>query len=197
MKDEEFRLPVKILVLPGGIKPERQSDGAIGYDVCLRALVSPTEMEPDGVLRRCRFDFSKWPKDPNLQAKVKSATDDPTSAFPLGFALEPGEDVLGGIGFCTEMPPGWFFWVLPRSGLSSKYGIVVSNAPGTVDPDYRGEAGVIIHNRSKQPFLLTHGMRIAQIAFQQAIFANWQEISDPSMFSSSERGVGGFGSTGL
>ena len=115
----------------------------------------------------------------------------------LVYRMDPQESVLVGIGFVTEMQFPMFYWVAPRSGLASKWGITVTNAPGTVDPDYRGEAGVLVYNRKQKPFDLKHEMRIAQIIFQEAIIPEMCQVNAFEDFLVTKRGVGGFGSTGL
>jgi dUTP pyrophosphatase len=115
----------------------------------------------------------------------------------LFYRLAPREVVLAGIGFISEMEWPMFYWVAPRSGLASKYRITVTNAPGTVDPDYRGEAGVVIENRSYDNFDLRHGMRIAQIIFQTALIPDIESVESPDLLLETRRGSGGFGSTGL
>lgn len=182
---------VRVHVLPGGVMPKRQTDGAVGYDVSLRIIASATEMDPKNPrLRKTLFDFRDWPTDPGLTPHIVQKND------KLCYRLGPHESVLGGIGFLTQMEFPMFYWVAPRSGLASRWGITVTNAPGTVDPDYRGEAGVLIYNRTDKPFLLEHNMRIAQIIFQRAIIPDLVEVS-PENLDNSIRGAGGFGSTGI
>lgn len=184
---------VKIHILPGGKMPIRRTDGAIGFDVFLRAIVSAKEMdEKNPTLRRTLFDFQNLPKDSTIWGNhIKSSEDG------LVYRLRAGESVLVGIGFITEMPYPMFYWVAPRSGLASKHGITVTNAPGTVDPDYRGEAGVLVYNRTDHHFDLRHNMRIAQIVFQRAIIPDFEIAESPTELSNTDRGPGGFGSTGL
>ena len=110
---------------------------------------------------------------------------------------KPASQVLVGIGFLTEMPFPMFYWVAPRSGLAAKWGITVTNAPGTVDPDYRGEAGVLVYNLNPHPFLLHKDMRIAQVIFQIALIPEFFKVSSPKELADTTRGVGGFGSTGI
>lgn len=179
--------------MSGGKKPERQTAGAIGYDVHLRALVSPWEMDPENPrLRRTLFDFGNEPSDPKIKEKIESDRGE------LIYRLDPGHQVLGGIGFATEMPFPIFFLLAPRSGLASKHGINITNAPGTVDPDYRGEAGVVIRNmHPTESFFLRHQMRIAQIIFLPALIPDLVEVGNYCELRTSVRGVGGFGSTGV
>lgn len=184
---------VKIFLLPGGTLPARMTDGAIGFDVYLRAIVSPTRMASDNPnLRQTLFDFEKRPRNQKMARRVHRVKGD------LVYRLGPRESVLVGIGFVTEMKHPMFFWVAPRSGLASKHGIQVTNAPGTVDPDYRGEAGVLVHNcNSRKTFDLQRDMRIAQIVFQEALIPEFVFVRKFENLSVSGRGVGGFGSTGL
>lgn len=152
---------IKIHVLPGGRMPERKTEGAIGFDVFLRAVVSPSEMDLENpVLRKTLFDFKNIPQDnPYVERHiVVSPTDKGNESV---YQMEPRESVLVGIGFITELVFPMFYWVAPRSGLASRWGITVTNAPGTVDPDYRGEAGVLVKNENDHPFLLKKDMRIA------------------------------------
>ena len=189
---------VKILTLPGGRMPERKTDGAIGYDVSIRAIVSPSEMDPNHkILRKTLFDFERMPDDPFVTRHIIQQPSEDGKSTVLVYEMEPQESILVGIGFCTEMNFPLFYWVAPRSGLSSRYGLTVTNAPGTVDPDYRGEAGVLVYNRNDKPFRISRGMRIAQVIFQEAVIPSMIPIDSFEDFSDSKRGTGGFGSTGL
>jgi len=193
MKERKERaIPVKIHLLPGGQMPERQTAGAIGFDVWLRAVVSVTEMDPtQPYLRKTLFDFRTRSVDPVVARQVFDVDG------RLIYRMEPGESVLVGIGFITEMEFPMFYWVAPRSGLASKWGITVTNAPGTVDPDYRGEAGVLVYNRNPTPFDLQSGIRIAQIIFQSAIIPELRLVPSRAGLQFTFRDAGGFGSTGL
>lgn len=182
-------------VVPGGTIPKRQTDGAIGYDVHIRAVVSNTEMdEKIPTLRKTLFDFNTIPKNEQVGRHIKETIN--KEGGELVYRMDPGESVLVGIGVIFEMPFPMFFWVAPRSGLSSKHGITVTNAPGTVDPDYRGEAGVLVYNRNNHCFDLTHNMRIAQIIFQYAIIPEITQVKEYADLSDTRRGSGGFGHTG-
>lgn len=103
------------------------------------------------------------------------------------------ERAIIGTGLKMALPEGYEAQVRPRSGLAAKHGISVLNAPGTIDADYRGEIGVILVNLSKEPFTIQPGERIAQLVIAQYEQAAWklQETLDTT-----ERGSGGFGSTG-
>lgn len=187
---------VRMFVLPGGVEPRRQTEGSIGYDAHLRVLVSPTELDPNnGQLRRTLFNFNDLPDDPEMAKFVRNMTFD--GAIELVFNLQPGQVVLGGIGIITEFPMPYFMGIWPRSGLLIKNRIDVSNAPGTVDSDYRGEAGVLIENRGNAPFALRRGMRVAQLIFQRAEVPTIDVVSSLDDLSRTARSSGGFGSTGI
>jgi len=107
--------------------------------------------------------------------------------------LEPGEWKLIPTGLHIELPAGFEAQVRPRSGLAYKYGITVLNSPGTVDADYRGDVGVILINHSKKAFEIKSGERIAQLVIAKHEQADWQLVEE---LENTDRGAGGFGSTG-
>lgn len=108
--------------------------------------------------------------------------------------LQPLERAIIKTGLFIELPIGSEAQVRPRSGLAAKKGITVLNAPGTIDADYRGEIGVILVNLSKETFTVENGERIAQLVIAKHERADWQQVEE---LSSTERGAGGFGSTGV
>jgi dUTP pyrophosphatase len=112
---------------------------------------------------------------------------DPVTLAPGGRALIP-------TGLRVAIAAGHELQVRPRSGLALRHGVTVLNAPGTVDADYRGPLGVILINHGDAPFTVTHGMRVAQAVLAPVARANWQAAGQP--LSRTERGAGGFGSTG-
>lgn len=107
--------------------------------------------------------------------------------------LKPFERCLVKTGIFLEIPEGYEAQVRPRSGLAIKKGISLVNSPGTIDADYRGEIGVILINMSQDDFTITQGDRIAQLVFAKCEQANWIEAEQ---LNETERGAGGFGSTG-
>ncbi|WP_170452412.1 dUTP diphosphatase [Ruegeria arenilitoris] len=107
--------------------------------------------------------------------------------------LQPGERALVPTGLRVEIPDGYEIQVRPRSGLALKHGITLPNAPGTIDSDYRGPLGVIVLNAGQEAFELGHGDRIAQLVVAPVIQARF-EMADS--LQESQRGSGGFGSTG-
>ena len=108
--------------------------------------------------------------------------------------LKPLERKLIKTGIFIELPIGYEAQVRPRSGLAFKKGITVLNSPGTIDADYRGEVGVILVNLSSKEFVVEDGERIAQIVISKHEQAQWLEVE---FLDCSERGSGGFGSTGV
>ena len=108
--------------------------------------------------------------------------------------IKPGERKLIGTGLYPEIPDGYEIQVRPRSGLSVKKGVTVLNTPGTVDSDYRGEICVNIINLSSESFVVNDGDRIAQAVVAPVVRALFEETDE---LSSTKRGEGGFGSTGV
>ena len=107
--------------------------------------------------------------------------------------LAPGKYALIPTGLTIALPPGYEAQVRPRSGLAAKHGITVLNAPGTVDADYRGEIGVLLINHGDAPFPVRRGERIAQMVIASVVRA---ELVLAVSLSATDRGSGGFGSTG-
>lgn len=107
--------------------------------------------------------------------------------------LSPGERALIPTGLRIAIPVGFEVQIRPRSGLALKHGITLPNSPGTIDSDYRGAVGVILFNTSDTPFQIGHGSRIAQMVLAPVSRCEWRAVTD---ISSSDRGSGGFGSTG-
>ena len=110
-----------------------------------------------------------------------------------GIVLAVGARALIPTGLKFEIPLGYEVQIRPRSGLSLKYGVTLVNAPGTIDSDYRGEVGMILINSGNEPFRITHGERVAQMVFAQVARC---EIAEVTSLTTTERGAGGFGSTG-
>ncbi len=108
--------------------------------------------------------------------------------------LKPLERTIIKTGLFIELPIGIEAQVRPRSGLAAKKGITVLNAPGTIDADYRGEIGVILVNLSNEDFTIENGERIAQLVIAKHERTDWDEVE---VLSETERGEGGFGSTGV
>lgn len=105
---------------------------------------------------------------------------------PLGRAMIP-------TGLYVELPEGYEMQVRPRSGLAAKHGITVLNSPGTIDADYRGEIRIILVNLSSEAFTIEPGERIAQLVVARHEQVEWEPVEE---LGATERGTGGFGSTG-
>lgn len=143
-----------------------------------------------------------------MQVKVINRSSNPLPAYSTllsagmdvraelseSITLEPMQRVIVPTGLYFEIPASYEIQVRPRSGLAAKHGITVLNSPGTIDADYRGELKVILVNLSSEPFVIESGERIAQIVLAEHAHIKWQETSE---LSDSERGEGGFGSTGV
>jgi dUTP pyrophosphatase len=117
---------------------------------------------------------------------VRANIDSPIVLTPMSRALIP-------TGLYLEIPQGFECQVRPRSGLALKKGVSVLNTPGTIDADYRGEVGVILFNMSDEDFTVENGERIAQLVFAPVLQVEWDESE---MLTETDRGAGGFGSTG-
>jgi len=107
--------------------------------------------------------------------------------------LAPGDIAMIPCGFAMAIPHGFEGSVRPRSGLATKHGISMPNAPGTVDSDYRGEMKVPLINLGRAPFVVEHGMRVAQMVIAPVARATVREVRE---LDGTARGAGGFGSTG-
>jgi dUTP pyrophosphatase len=107
--------------------------------------------------------------------------------------INPGEKAIVTTGFAVSIPRGYEVQIRPRSGLAAKKNITVLNTPGTIDADYRGEIKVILINLGKEIFVIENGERIAQMVVCPIVQANLEEVKE---LSDTERGSGGFGSTG-
>lgn len=117
---------------------------------------------------------------------LRAAVEAPLTIEPSGFAMVP-------TGIAMALPSDHEAQVRPRSGLAARHGVTVLNAPGTIDADYRGEVRVVLVNHSRVPFRVERGDRIAQLVVAPVSRCQWREVR---VLSSTERGDGGFGSTG-
>jgi dUTP pyrophosphatase len=108
-------------------------------------------------------------------------------------SIAPGARHAVATGLSVAIPEGYEIQVRPRSGLALKHGITVPNTPGTIDSDYRGELKVILINLGEEPFAIARGDRVAQLVLAPVVQAAWDEVAE---LDATERGEGGFGSTG-
>lgn len=123
-----------------------------------------------------------------------SAGMDVCAAVVSPTVIRPGETVLIPTGFSIELVPGLEAQIRPRSGLAIKQSIGIMNSPGTIDSDYRGEVKIIMTNFGKNEFTVNRGDRIAQMVIARYERIEWAESAS---LSETERGTGGFGSTGV
>ncbi|AHJ64527.1 Deoxyuridine 5'-triphosphate nucleotidohydrolase [Granulibacter bethesdensis CGDNIH4] len=115
------------------------------------------------------------------------------AAVTESVTIPPGGRALIPTGLRMALPPGHELQIRPRSGLALKHGITLPNTPGTIDEDYRGEVGIIVLNTGTEPFIVERGMRIAQGVLAPVIRGTFQTVDS---LDDTERGTGGFGSTG-
>jgi len=132
------------------------------------------------------LDLPRYATSAAAGLDLLAAVSGETTIAPHARALIP-------TGIAIALPPGYEAQVRPRSGLALKHGVTVLNSPGTIDADYRGEVGVILVNLGAENFLVTRGMRVAQLVIASVVRATWQETA---VLPDSERGSGAFGSTG-
>jgi dUTP pyrophosphatase len=138
------------------------------------------------VINRSANELPKYETPLSAGMDVRANLTEPVILKPLERAIIP-------TGLYVELPAGYELQVRPRSGLAIKHGITVLNSPGTVDADYRGELKAILVNLSSEPFEIRHGERIAQYVIARHETAEWEAVEE---LSDTERGAGGFGSTG-
>ena len=137
--------------------------------------------------------INEGPYELPAYATQSSAGLDLKAVLAEAVTLDPLERKIVGTGLKIALPEGYEAQVRPRSGLAAKHGITVLNAPGTIDADYRGEIGVILVNLSNEPFTIQPGERIAQLVVAQYSQVEWSPVES---LDSTQRGEGGFGSTG-
>ncbi|MDF9795141.1 dUTP pyrophosphatase [Catalinimonas alkaloidigena] len=143
-----------------------------------------------------------------MKVRIINQSDQPLPAYQTAHAagmdlhadikekvtLKPLERALVGTGLYIELPVGFEAQIRPRSGMAYKHGITVLNSPGTIDADYRGEIKVLLVNISNDTFTIDHGDRIAQMVVAPHAQVEWEETNK---LSDTDRGVGGYGSTGI
>lgn len=141
------------------------------------------------VINKSGFDLPKYETENSAGMDLRACF----SNGENGEIIERGERLLIKTGIFLEVPKGYEVQIRPRSGLAFKFGVTVVNSPGTIDADYRGEIGVILINHGEVPFIVNHGDRIAQMVLAKCEQAEWDEVDN---LSETDRGEGGFGSTG-
>jgi dUTP pyrophosphatase len=119
------------------------------------------------------------------------------AGIPETWVLGPGERRLVPTGLVLAIPEGFEGQVRPRSGLALRHGVTVLNSPGTIDADYRGEVAVALINHGAEPFEIRRGDRIAQLILAPVTTAEWSPKGDLAALGSTQRGEGGYGSTGV
>lgn len=138
------------------------------------------------VINRSKHDLPQYETEASAGVDLRANIEETVTLKPL-------ERALIKTGLFLEIPENYEAQVRPRSGLAIKHGITVLNSPGTIDADYRGEVGVILINLSQSDFIIEDGDRIAQLVFSKVKQAKWIVVEE---LTETERGEGGFGSTG-
>lgn len=138
------------------------------------------------IVNKSRFALPEYQTPLSAGLDVRANLDQCVTLQPLERAMIP-------TGLYVELPEGCEMQIRPRSGLAAKHGVTVLNSPGTIDADYRGEIKVILVNLSNEPFTIEAGERIAQMIVARYEQIEWEAAEE---LSSTERGAGGFGSTG-
>lgn len=138
------------------------------------------------IVNKSRWPLPSYATEKSAGMDLKADIHEPVTLAPLGRAIIP-------TGIYLALPDGTEAQVRPRSGLAAKHGISVLNAPGTIDADYRGEVKVILVNLSDTPFVVNPGERVAQMVIAKYEKTEWDEVE---CLDETERGEGGFGSTG-
>lgn len=138
------------------------------------------------IVNKSQWPLPSYATEKSAGMDLKADIHEPVTLAPLGRAIIP-------TGIYLALPDGTEAQVRPRSGLAAKHGISVLNAPGTIDADYRGEVKVILVNLSDTPFVVNPGERVAQMVIAKYEKTEWDEAE---FLDETERGEGGFGSTG-
>ena len=138
------------------------------------------------IVNKSRHQLPQYSTRSSAGLDLRANVEEPVLLRPFQRALIP-------TGLYISLPEGYEAQVRPRSGLALKYGITVLNTPGTIDADYRGEIKVILVNLSKEKFVINPGERIAQMVIAKYEKIEWEEVEQ---LGETERGAGGFGSTG-
>lgn len=138
------------------------------------------------IVNKSQFEVPKYATPLSAGMDLKANIEDPILLGSLERAMVP-------TGIFIELPQGYEAQIRPRSGLAAKYGISVTNSPGTIDADYRGEIKVLLVNLSAESFTINKGERIAQMVIARHETIEWDEVEQ---LDDTQRGAGGFGSTG-
>jgi dUTP pyrophosphatase len=143
-------------------------------------------MVPVKIINKSSHPLPSYQTSQSAGMDLRANNPEPIVLKPLMRAIVP-------TGLFIQLPEGYEAQIRPRSGLAAKKGIGLVNSPGTIDADYRGEIGVIVVNLSNEDFTIENGERIAQMVIAKHEVASWQEVES---LNESDRGSGGFGSTG-
>ena len=138
------------------------------------------------IINHSPFELPSYATEHSAGMDIRANIEESLAIAPLKRAIIP-------TGIFIELPNGYEAQITPRSGLAAKHGIGIVNSPGTIDSDYRGEIKIILVNLSDEPFILNPGERVAQMVISQFERIEWKTVDE---LEKSDRGNGGFGSTG-
>lgn len=172
---------VKMSLIDGGRMPKQATEGSAGMDLYAR-------IDHRMSMYALGLDKKYYP----FRLVEEGNTDLSPSKYLI---VLPGETIVIPVGFRVELPKGYEMQVRPRSGNSAKTKIRIANSPGTIDSDYRGEVGVIVDNIGDEPIIIFDGDRIAQAVIQEVPSVSLEQVD--SLELKTNRGEGGFGSTGV
>jgi dUTP pyrophosphatase len=174
-----YECPMKLLSLDGLVNQKSPSNKTWSY----MTITVRIKLLDEALGSELPFYATKQSAGVDLRAVIES-----------DITMSPGDITLVPTGVAIALPVGTEAQIRPRSGLAAKNGITVLNSPGTIDSDYRGEIKVILINHGKENFVISNGMRIAQMIFAKHETAEFELTDD---LDDTERGVEGFGSTGI
>ncbi len=188
---------IDMYLFEDGCLPQPTSERQIGYDVFARAIISPTDKDPDNPAS-CKtiFDFNHIPGDASSQSHIEYI--DHGLGMELAWRIDRWDRALVGIGFAISSPNNnrqfkdAFYLISPRRGLASMYGITIANDPGTADIDSSAEAGVLLINNGVDPFYVTKHARIAQLIFGNALKPEFNIVTELQDLGNNQQ-PGGFG----
>ena len=195
MVTDSTAVQVKVRKYPNAFIPTKESSDADGYDVrpCFDKFILKDVAEGDFSLNLNEEERAEKLKELTKYGADVFATVFDDLTYDVSVTLHPGDRILVPTGIFVAIPSGWKILVKPKSGLALKYGISITNTPGTVDADYRGEIGVILENHGKENYTFRCGTKIAQVSIEKSYEINFIETNS---LSETDRGEGGFGSTG-
>lgn len=185
---------VKVFIIPGGQKPERKTQWAVGYDLETRAIVGFEFDEHNTERRVTYFDFAGKPKDAKARKRVRRIKN-AEGKKEWVWVLPPKGRCVIATGIAMETPRNLCWYVYPRTSTAFN-GITVASADAPGDPDFRGEPIAVLINDSSKPFIIRYGQRLVQLVFKPAVRPKMVVVKNHADLGKTHRGCGCNGSTG-